>query len=199
MSASVVTWNGVAVSHASDFASAMTISFNQAVDIRYYWNTTGSPVTVGTARLQMFYFGVALSTRDVVEENPVATTAGTIDMSWDPGVLQYVLEGTYLVTASLLAPNGTTLWSQNFWVHESAPYSVLAVIPIILLLIGVYELFVVVTSGKYAGKPPSSGSGGASTPPPSSGSSSPAPSSGSSSSSPPPTPDTPSSPPAGGA
>jgi hypothetical protein len=151
-----VTWNGADVAKANDFASAMTISFNSPVDVRYYWNSAGHPVTVGTARLQMFYFGVALSTRDVVENNPVATTTGTIDMAWDPGILQYVLEGTYLVTASLIAPNGTTLWSENLWVHESAPYSVLAVIPGILILIGLYELYVVATSGKYAAKPPSS-------------------------------------------
>ncbi len=152
-----VTWNGGSVARYDTPSAALEITFDHPIDVRYYWNTstpTSPPVTVGTARLQMFYFGIALSTRDVVEQSPVPGHTGSLDMSWDPGVLQWTLAGVYLVTASLLDPNGSTLWSQNFWIHATAPYGILAVLPILLVLIGLYELYEVAISGRYARRAP---------------------------------------------
>ena len=42
---------------------------------------------------------------------------------------------------SVIAPNGTTMSNQDFYVRGNAPLGILAVIPIVLLLIAVYEIY----------------------------------------------------------
>jgi hypothetical protein len=145
-------WNGVNIDTANTAGSAFHISFNGAVNIVYNWSQ--SPVagpagewSINDARLQIFYFGFALATRDIT--NSAGETSGTITMgNWSTGVLEYVLEGTFSLTASLLATNGTTAWSESFWVDESAPYYILAILPIVLILIAIYELYAIATVGK---------------------------------------------------
>ncbi|MGD0250566.1 MAG: hypothetical protein ABSB97_06755, partial [Thermoplasmata archaeon] len=70
-------------------------------------------------------------------------------------------EGLFGLTASILASNGTTVWSENFFIKATAPYSILAALPIILGIIGIWELYSVARSGRQAafsgkGKPPAS-------------------------------------------
>jgi hypothetical protein len=164
-SATTVTWNGANVATASSASSALSIGFNAAADVQFRWSPTTFP-GVTTARLAMVYFGFALSTRDVP---PIANGGGPSDsavMNWTVGAIQYVIEGTYGITASLIASNGSTLWSENFYVRLTAPGSIAAALPIILLLIAVYELYNVARSGRYIrlstktkpSPPPSSGS-----------------------------------------
>ena len=152
-----VLWNGVNVCTHSSASSSLSVDFSQTADIRYFWNATaGSAVQLNDARLQMFYFGFALATRDVGAPS-AETGGGFFDMSWTPGALTYVLEGLYGLTASLVAPNGTVLWSENFFVTAAAPYSILAVLPIVLLLIAIYEVYQLAVSGRQAAlgrKPP---------------------------------------------
>jgi hypothetical protein len=164
-------WNGQDVRAYGTPASALAIDFSHVIDMRFFWNASGAAgapasVTVGTGRLQMFYFGFALSTRDVVVTNPQPAAAGTLDMSWDPGVLRWVISGTYLLTASLLDPNGTTLWSENFYVRAAAPYAVLAVIPVLLFVLAAYELYSLAVAGRYEPRPRPPTSAPAPSPPP---------------------------------
>jgi hypothetical protein len=163
------TWNGVNVATASTMSSGFQIQFNQAVNILYNWSTTSFPVgvsyTISDARLQIFYFGFALATRDVTEANAVPSTQGNIAMNWSTGPLQYILAGTYLLVASLLEPSGKTVWSQVFWVDVSAPAYILAALPIVLILIAIYELYGVATVGRQAAlKRQAKGGGGAASP-----------------------------------
>ena len=152
-----VLWNGVNVCSYSSASSSLSVDFSQSADIRYFWNATaGSAVPLNDARLQMFYFGFSLATRDEVASSP-ETGTGSFDLSWTPGVLTYVLEGLYGLTASLVAPNGSVLWSENFFVTATAPYSILAVLPIVLVLIAIYEVYALAVSGRQAAlgrKPP---------------------------------------------
>jgi len=151
-----VTWNGDDIATAATMSSALSTNFGSIVDLRYDWSSAGPGTGAGTlynisdARLQMFYFGFALATRDVLDSNPVAASNGTFDMTWYPGVLQWLMAGTFGLTASLLAPNGTTEWSQNFFVHVTAPASVGAVVPILLIIIGIYEFYALAISGRQA-------------------------------------------------
>ncbi len=151
-----VTWDGVNVASAARPSSALSASFSSPIAIRFVWNSTSAgpgalrPFTVSTARLQLFYLGLALDTRDVVDQNPQPATNGTFDMEWDPGVLNWLLEGAYTATVSLLDPNGSTVWSEGFYLHEEAPYSVAAVLPILLLAIVAYEAYAVAISGRLA-------------------------------------------------
>jgi hypothetical protein len=146
----VVTWNGVDVSTASGISSAISTDFSSTIDVHYAWSSSGPQYTISDARLQMYYFGFALGTRDIIDSNPMAGTTGNFDMPWDPGVLQWLIIGSYSITASLLSPNGTTEWSEQFFVHVTAPAAIGAAIPILLILIGVYEAYSLARSGRQA-------------------------------------------------
>jgi hypothetical protein len=157
-----VTWNGVNVNTAGSASSALSIDFSKSADVKFNWTATPLPVGVigpNDARLQMIYFGFALSTRDVINTGTQPVTR--LDMNWTPGAIVYVLEGVYEIKASLLTPNGSTLWSENFFVKASAPFSILAALPIILIVLVVWELYSVARSGRQVmlaqkGKPPPS-------------------------------------------
>ncbi len=151
-----VTWNGVDVRSYTTPSAALGTNFASTIDVHYSWSAspgpTGAPglFNVSDARLQIFYFGAALATRDVIESAPQAASSGTMDMTWNAGFLEWAAEGIYQVTASLLATNGTTVWAESFYVHVAAPYSVLAVLPLLLLVVGIYEVYGLLTSGRYA-------------------------------------------------
>ncbi len=150
-----VTWNGVDISTLGTISSALAIDFSQSANLLYTWSNVPAP-GINDARLQMFYFGFAVATRDV--SLSAAQTSGSVPLNWTPLSIGYVLEGVYRLTASVIAPNGTTMWSQDFYVRGNAPLGILAVIPIVLLLIAVYEIYGLVRSGRYAalGRKPAS-------------------------------------------
>jgi len=165
--AATVTWNGANINTAGNAASALTIDFSQSANVRFNWTgvPSGGGANPNDARLQMFYFGFALATRDVVNTGSQAVTS--LVLNWTPGALVYVLEGVYRITASLIDPNGSSVWSENFFVRANAPFSILAALPIILIALIIWELYSVARSGRQAllgrkGKPPSTPS----TPPP---------------------------------
>jgi len=193
-----VTWNSADVTTASSASSALSIDLTQSANLLYNWST-GSPVTINDARLQMYYLGFAVSTRDQIVSNPVAQSSGSIPLSWTPVSVSDLLEGVYRLTASFLAPNGTTMFSENFYVRGTAQLGILALLPIVLLILVVYEVYALVRSGRYASlgrksvsPPPSTPPDSSTTTPPPSGPSSPS----SGDSAPPPTGD--STPPSGG-
>jgi hypothetical protein len=159
-----VLWNGANVNTASSASSAFTVTFNEAVDVNYSWVRSAYP-GVSDARLQMLYFGFPLSTRDVSPIAGPASTPGLAVMNWTVGAIQYAVEGVFGLTVSLLN-NGTTLWSENFYVRLMAPYSILAALPILLILIGVYELYGLARSGRQAALGRRASGGG---PPPAAG------------------------------
>ncbi|HTT44587.1 MAG TPA: hypothetical protein VMH38_01040 [Thermoplasmata archaeon] len=146
-----VTWNGVDVATAGSASSAFSVDLSQTASLWYNWSTgVANPVDISDARLQMFYLGFAVSTRDQVLTNPTAQPSGSISLSWTPVSVAYLLEGVYRLTASFLAPNGTTMWSENFYIRGTAPLGVAAVLPIVLLVIIVYEVYGLARSGRYA-------------------------------------------------
>ena len=157
-----VTWNGADVSTAGTSSSALAIDLAQSANLNFNWSTgDSSKVTVNDARLQMFYFGFAVTTRDQLVSGAVASAKGNIPLSWTPLSISFVLEGVYRLTASFL-DNGTTLWSENFYVRGTALLGFVALLPIVLLVLLVYELYGLVRSGRYAmlgrktgGSPPS--------------------------------------------
>jgi hypothetical protein len=163
--AATVTWNGANILNYSSATSAARIGFNGVVDVHYEWHTpvgSAGVYTINDARLQIFYFGFALATRDVLDSSALPGTSGTFDMNWSTGSLQYILEGSYKLIASLLAPNGTTMWSQTFWAYVEAPFYVGAVLPIVLVLIVLWEVYNLATVGRQAGlgkRPPSTSTG----------------------------------------
>jgi hypothetical protein len=146
-----VTWNNVNVRTAGSVTSALSIDFTQSANVLFNWSTgSTATVTINDARLQMFYFGFAVTTRDQNVNNPVAQSSGQIPLSWTPLSIAYVLEGVYKITASFIAPNGTTMFSESFYVRAAAIAGIVAAIPIVLLAIAIYEIYGLVISGRYA-------------------------------------------------
>ena len=168
-----VTWNGIDVCSGSSASSALSVDFSQSASVVFHWTAAaGTRLDLDDARLTMDYFGFALDTRDVVQSGSVPQSNGSFPMDWNPGVLTYVLEGVYGVTASLFASNGTSVWSESFFVKATAPYAILAALPLLLIFLGVYEVYELARSGRHAApraRPPAS-------PPASSGTAEPTPS-----------------------
>ncbi len=159
-----VTWNGTNICTAGSPSAALVIVFTQNAHVVFNWTAAGrQPVPVTDARLAMNYFGFAIATRDVGPINPVGvqgSPAGSFEMDWNPGALTYLLAGLYSVTASLFASNGSVVWSDTFFVKASAPYTLLAALPILLIVIAAIELYEVARSGRFAvmgRKPPTGG------------------------------------------
>jgi len=146
-----VLWNGVDVNTAGSPSSALSVDLANSVTVNYYWNVSvgGPSVTINDARLQMYYFGYAIATRDVGISNPTPGS-GHVPLTWNPVSVPYLLEGVYRLTASFLAPNGTTMWSENFYVRGTALLGFVALLPIILLILVIYEVYGLVRSGRYA-------------------------------------------------
>jgi len=152
-----VTWNGMNIGSAGTISSGIMTNFGSAINLVYTWSATsgigprsGPTYNISTARLQMFYFGFPIGTRDVINSNPIADRYGQFNMSWDPGVLQWILTGDYKITASLIAPNGTSEWSQDFFIHVTAPAAIGAAMPILLILVGIWEVYSLARSGRQA-------------------------------------------------
>lgn len=165
-----VRWGGTDIASGASPSAAIITSFTHTIDVSYAWAALAgingpNLYNISTARVQFFYFGAALDTRDVVDSAPVAATNGSFDMQWQPGVFQYLFEGTFGLTASLIAPNGTTMWSQAFYIHAQAPGSILAALPIVLVLIGIYEGYGLATAGRQAATRSSRGGGSPRSPP----------------------------------
>jgi hypothetical protein len=156
-----VTWNGVDIGQASNSSSAFQVSYTMpSIDVRYFWNSTiaGASYNISTIRLQMFFFGFSVITRDVP---PINQSTG--DLTWDAvSELRWLAEGTYALLASLIGTDGRAYWNEVFYVHVSAPYSLLAAAPIVLVALLLYELYSVATSGaKDAAKARRPGAGAA--------------------------------------
>lgn len=143
-----VTWNGINITTLNTVSSALAIDFGQSANLNYIWNNVPAP-GINDVRLQMFYFGFAVATRDVTLSIAETSSKG-VPLNWTPLSIGYVLEGVYRLTASLVAPNGTTMWSYDFYVRGNAPLGFVAVIPIVLLALGVYEVYALARSGRYA-------------------------------------------------
>ncbi|MCI4323630.1 MAG: hypothetical protein L3K03_06395 [Thermoplasmata archaeon] len=154
-----VTWNNVNPVNDTSPSDALPIHFSGNITIQYTWKSVSavsgnqSPpptFTVYDARLQIFFFGFPLATRDVDVSGAVASTGGVINLSWDPTTYGYVLAGLYAITTSMLTPTGTTLWSQTFLVDASAPLLIGAALPAVLVIIVIAELYYVATAGREA-------------------------------------------------
>lgn len=163
----LVTWNDADVTTASSASSALSIDFTQSATVWFNWSLL-TPVTISMVQLQMFYFGFAVTTRTVTASAPMANLSGHIPLTWTPLSLAFVLEGVYKITASFIALNSTTLFSENFYVRANALYGFVAAIPIVLLILVVYEVYALMRSGRYAmlgrkpeAPPPSTPSAGA--------------------------------------
>jgi len=136
-----VTWNGKDVSGASSPSSAISIQKGQTALVQFTFDES-SATAVGNASISVNYLGLVLTTSKqsprVVGGPPVAAVA---EINWSFGPLYDALEGVFEFTASLLSPNGSTVWSESFYVFTKAPYLLESGAVIVLLVFFVAELY----------------------------------------------------------
>ena len=136
------TWNGVNLSHASSVGSAFSVTTGQQSVVRFCYSTVAPQgPSITTARLVVYYFGSEISA------NSVPASDGRAVMNWTLGTYTYLLQGVYRLTASLVAANGSTVWSEGFYIVAQAPYRIVSGMTVFLLVLGGVEIWSIVTSG----------------------------------------------------
>jgi hypothetical protein len=149
-----VTYNGQATANASNPSSALSVSFGSTANLDFSWHASGGKINqplvipVQTARLQVMFLGLSVYTKDQTLSPPSSTPNGTVNLSADFTLNRYLLEGLYELSGSLITPNGTVAWSENFYVKASAPYHLTAA-SIGLALIALYEVYTIAIVGRW--------------------------------------------------
>jgi hypothetical protein len=186
------TWEGKNISQANTQGSAFSISANQQIYVNFsYVVPVGGP-NVTVARIQAFYFGAVISTDQVstvtrfvpgLAPDVAIGGRGSGVMNWSLGTFTYLLAGLYQLTASLVDSNGSTVWSENFFIDAKAVDRVASGLIIFLLVLGAVELWAIATVGRSVRKARPKRSG---PPPPKQWEPTPAPGAGSEGTTPPP-------------
>lgn len=135
------TWNGKNVSSASSPGAAFSLAKGQTalVDFSYAGDHAAN---ITNATLEVTYLGVVIATSSSsthVVGGPPVTGAGQIN--WSFGNLYDALEGVFQLTASLDYANGTSAWSQSFYVFAKAPYLLESGAVIVFLALTIAELY----------------------------------------------------------
>ncbi|HEV2450143.1 MAG TPA: hypothetical protein VGU43_07045 [Thermoplasmata archaeon] len=157
------TWNGKGVTNSTTTASALGVSLSSPIAMQFHWTgpgPQGPPGGVSEVEFQAYLFGFPFIARALTNSPALTSSTGVTNLTWDPGGLNYLISGTYQCLASIFSSNGTTIWSEWFYVNIHAPYTIGAVLPIILLLLVLFEVYALLTVK------PTPPKGGAARPPP---------------------------------
>jgi hypothetical protein len=117
---------------ANTASGAISVSVLTPVVFNFSWAGHGGKFAlpavfpVKTARLVFEYFGGPVFTKDQVSSSPFSTVTGSMASTVDLGQDRYLVEGDYLVQASILTANGSTVWTQNIYLKISAPHHLTA-------------------------------------------------------------------------
>jgi hypothetical protein len=146
-----VTWNGENICSARTSGSPLATTFGSSANVTFHWQTHGTAVlNLTDARRAMYLLGFPIVTRDVAPVTGTPAFGGTFVMNWAPGELTYAFEGLFRLTATIFAANGSSAFSENFYVKVTAPDSLLAILPIALIALGIYEVYNLAVSGRQA-------------------------------------------------
>jgi len=140
VSSEAVAWDGVNASQAASAGSAFVVSTGASA--RVVFSFFGPPGGANlTAELQVYYFGTVISTESVATlTSPLGVGSGV--MNWSFGAYSDLLEGLYRFTASLVnSSSGATIWSENFYVDEQAPYRIVSGFPLFLIALAGSEAY----------------------------------------------------------
>lgn len=130
---------------ATSPASAVPVSLAAPFNVTFRWAAVGIAglpqfATIGAAKLDLYLFGAVISGREVTVTNPVPSPGGNLSTQADFTYARYLVAGVYLMGASLLDPNGSTVWSGTFYLRITAPYDLTIVSALAGLLIA-FELY----------------------------------------------------------
>ena len=141
-----LTWNGVNVNTAPTPSSAIGWTFNTVATVQYVFVGPLTGVGVSQAYLVILFLGFPTYTKQVVEQTAFGSAGGSITMTYDLTQFKWYLQGLYELHAYLENPNGTTLWSEYFYVRVAQPYDIV-VSTVGLLLLTIAELYMIATVG----------------------------------------------------
>ncbi|HTW56011.1 MAG TPA: hypothetical protein VMG36_06155 [Thermoplasmata archaeon] len=145
---SSATWNGHNVTAAGSAGTAFKVNTNERVLVNFSFEiATGAQIT--TARLIVYYFGAEISANSVAA-NPLS---GTAQMNWTLGTYTYLLQGIYRLSVSLVYGNGSTAWSQGFYINAQAPYRIASGATIFLIVLGLAEIYWIATVARGPRRP----------------------------------------------
>lgn len=152
------TWDGKPLSDASSQANAFSIRTDQQIYVNFSYTAPLHAPNISVARIQALYFGVVISTDQVSTSTILheGVGQGTGLMKWSLGDFTDLLAGVYLLTASLVDSNGTTVWSTNFYIDATPAYHIASGLIIFLLLLGLVEIYYIATVGRPVKRPPKS-------------------------------------------
>ncbi len=143
------TWNGRSIANANAPSAAFAYGYVAPAAATFHWEGpagTGNVGSIASARIQIVYLGLPLYTRSEISTSPLPSTNGWLNMSYDLRGDRYLVQGLLLLDAALLNTNGTTVWSETFYVRLTAPYNLVAATAGLLAL-GAVELYFVATVG----------------------------------------------------
>lgn len=149
-----LTYNGRPTGNATSPGSALGVVFASPATVEFSWQAAGGKINqplsiaIQTARLQVIFLGLQVWTKDQTLSPPSFTPRGSVNMTADFSLNRYLLEGLYELTGSLISPNGTSVWSESFYLKASAPDHLTAT-NVGLALVGLYEVFAILTVGGW--------------------------------------------------
>lgn len=137
-----LTFNGLQTVGATSVANALSVSPG-IVTASFSWQDlvpVGTSASVAQAQLLGYVFGFAAYNRVQVASNTSA--AGSINLSGDFSQVRYVAEGVYELVGQLTATNGSTIWSETFYIHVLSTDH-LTVVNIVLIAIFLWEVYAI--------------------------------------------------------
>lgn len=123
-----VLFAGHSTRNASSVANAISVNVRSPIPVSFSWAARGgklgtpTSVSVQQARVELYLFGVSTLANVLNEQTPLDGPNGSANLSLDYGQYAYLAEGIFEVRGSLSAPNGSSLWSEVFFVHVTTSY-----------------------------------------------------------------------------
>lgn len=134
-----VTWNGHDISNASSPSSAFSLARGQTALVAFSFAGVNSG-SVTNATLAVTYLGIVIGTSRT-STTIKSAVQGSATINWSFGNLYDALEGVFRLTATLAYGNGTTAFSESFYVFAKAPYLLESGAVIIFLALGGAEIY----------------------------------------------------------
>jgi hypothetical protein len=140
-----VTWNGQNVSQASTISSAFSVTSGEQALVHFVYTESAGGPSIATAEVQTVFLSAVLSSEAAQTSPSAGGLGGTASMNWTFGLFADLTAGVYQLTARLLDPNGSSVWSESFYIDAKAPYLIGAALPALLVVLAISEVYWLVT------------------------------------------------------
>jgi hypothetical protein len=135
-----IVFNGVNINSHDSLSSAIVTNFSGVFSTAFSWSsTTGAPQTVTQVQIQLLFFGTSIATSSA--QFLQTGVSGNYTLKSDFTQNRYIYEGVYEIKATI-SNDGTTLYSQNFfiWIQATDHLTVVNIVLIALIILEIYEV-----------------------------------------------------------